>query len=123
MARVVALIPDLLFGSRVQEMLTSGGHEVTLCSEAGTARSQASGSDVFLVDLATGPLEGLELVQSMLEAGELARTRTLGFYSHVDADTRRRAENAGFDLVVPRSRMAREGAELVSRLLAGGSLQ
>jgi hypothetical protein len=36
----------------------------------------------------------------------------------VDADTRRRAEAAGFDLVVPRSRMAREGAALVDRLLA-----
>jgi hypothetical protein len=34
----------------------------------------------------------------------------------VDADTRVRATQAGFDLVVPRSRMAREGAALVSRL-------
>ena len=31
-------------------------------------------------------------------------------------DTRRRAEDAGFDLIVPRSRMAREGAALVERL-------
>jgi hypothetical protein len=30
---------------------------------------------------------------------------------------RERAEQAGFDLVVPRSRMAREGAELVRRLV------
>jgi len=29
-----------------------------------------------------------------------------------------RAEHAGFDLVVPRSRMAREGAELIARLAA-----
>ena len=43
--------------------------------------------------------------------------RTLAFYSHVDAAVRERAEEAGFDLVVPRSRMAREGAELVARLL------
>jgi hypothetical protein len=35
----------------------------------------------------------------------------------VEAYTRERAEQAGFDLVVPRSRMAREGAELVKRLL------
>ncbi len=31
-------------------------------------------------------------------------------------DLTRRAEAAGFDLVVPRSRMAREGAALVDRL-------
>ena len=41
----------------------------------------------------------------------------LGFYSHVDVDTRRRAEAAGVDVVVPRSRMAREMPELVESLL------
>ena len=39
--------------------------------------------------------------------------KTIGFYPHVDVETRRRAEQAGFDLVVPRSRMAREAAQLV----------
>ena len=43
--------------------------------------------------------------------------RRLGFYSHVDVETRRRAEEAGFDLVVPRSRMAREMPALVDGLL------
>jgi hypothetical protein len=42
----------------------------------------------------------------------------LAFYSHVEGDVRERAEAAGFDLVVPRSRMAREGASLADRLLA-----
>jgi hypothetical protein len=36
----------------------------------------------------------------------------------VDVDTRKRALEEGFDLVVPRSRMAREGAQLVLRLAA-----
>ena len=49
-------------------------------------------------------------------AGELGATRTLGVYSHVHHDVKLRAEGAGFDLVVPRSRMAREGAALVERL-------
>ena len=41
----------------------------------------------------------------------------LGFYSHVEQDVRRRAEEAGFERVVPRSRMAREAAALVEALL------
>jgi hypothetical protein len=44
---------------------------------------------------------------------------SLGFYSHVEQDVRQAAEAAGYDLVVPRSRMNREGAALVERLLAG----
>ena len=47
----------------------------------------------------------------------IGATRTIGVYSHVDADTKRRAEAAGFDLAVPRSRMAREGAAVVDGLL------
>jgi hypothetical protein len=53
------------------------------------------------------------------EEGRLGDVRTLAFYSHVDVEVRERAERAGFDLVVPRSRMAREGADLVERLAAG----
>jgi hypothetical protein len=41
----------------------------------------------------------------------------LGFYSHTDVETRRRAEEAGFHLIVLRSRMAREMPELVASLL------
>jgi hypothetical protein len=73
---------------------------------------------VLIVDLIDEGLGGAALVES-LAAGRRqgGSPRTLGFYSHVGAAARERAERAGFDLVVPRSRMAREGAELVSRLL------
>jgi hypothetical protein len=42
----------------------------------------------------------------------------VGFYSHVDVETKRRAEAAGLGMVVPRSRMARELPQLVESLLA-----
>jgi len=45
---------------------------------------------------------------------------TLGFYSHVDQEMRKAADAAGFSRVVPRSRMAREGAALVAGLLPSG---
>ena len=41
----------------------------------------------------------------------------LGYYSHVDVETKETAEAAGVDLVVPRSRMARELPALAERLL------
>ena len=102
MARVAAVVPDLFFASKVKETLTAAGHEVTVAPEA-----PPSGADLLVVDLdAAGPA---------VEAP--AGTPRLGFYSHVDAETRRRAEEAGFDLVVPRSRMAREMPALVARVL------
>jgi hypothetical protein len=57
-------------------------------------------------------------VEALSGDGALGRTRTIGFYAHVDVSVRERAEEAGFDLVVPRSRMAREGAQLVAGLIS-----
>jgi hypothetical protein len=95
-ARVGLLSPDLLFGSRVEGALRAAGHEVV----------HGADGDVVVVDLTQGevppPPEGRP---------------TLGFYSHVEQDVRRAAEAAGYDLVVPRSRMNREAAALVERLL------
>jgi DNA-binding NtrC family response regulator len=117
MARVVALVPDLLFGSQVQGMLAAAGHEVELVGNADRTRERLADSPaVLVVDLVDRDLDGAALVGSLTAEGLLGQTRTLGFYSHVDAAARERAERAGFDLLVPRSRMAREGAALVAGL-------
>jgi CheY-like chemotaxis protein len=117
MARVVALFDDLLLGSNVLGMLRAAGHEVALVSDPGAVRPD--GAAVLVVDLATPSFDGVAVVERLREAGELGDTRVLGVYSHVDVETRQRAEEAGLDLVAPRSRMAREGAKLVERLAAG----
>jgi DNA-binding NarL/FixJ family response regulator len=119
MARVLALVPDLLFGSRVQAALLGAGHDVELVNDTQRVREQfedPAQTDVLIVDLTSDEPDGVVLVRSLADEGKLTRARTLGFFSHVDTDTRERAQQAGFDLVVPRSRMAREGAELVTRL-------
>jgi len=125
MARVLALSSDLLFGSRLQGALTLAGHEVELLGDPGRLADRLGASAdpprapaaVLVVDLTDGELDGVGALESLRRGGELGAARTLGFYSHVDAAMRQRAEQAGFDVVVARSRMAREGAELVARLL------
>lgn len=126
MARVLALSGELLFASRVQGALTLAGHHVELIADEPRLRARLADSadparpaaDVLVVDLTDGELDGVGIVESLAGAGLLARIGTLGFYSHVDAAMRERAERGGFDLVVARSRMAREGPELVARVAA-----
>jgi DNA-binding NarL/FixJ family response regulator len=106
-ARILAVFDDLLLGSNVLGML--GAHEARL---TGATDVHAEGVDLLIVDLGATTFDGVALVEAL----DLGDTKTLGLYSHVDVDTRRRAEAAGFDLVVPRSRMAREGPALVEKL-------
>lgn len=129
MARVLVLTADLLFGSRVHGDLSAAGHEVELVADEARLRARLAGGgddtpatgavDVLLVvDLTStdAALDGAGVVERLAGEGALASVKTLGFYSHVDVAARERAEQAGFDLVVPRSRMAREGAALVRRM-------
>jgi hypothetical protein len=104
-ARVLALSTDLLLGSKVEAMLTAAGHEV-----------------IPSPSLQEASLDGVELVVADLDIGNPEALvglgiPVLGYYSHVDIDTKQAAEAAGIDLAVPRSRMARELPTLAQNLL------
>ena len=125
MATVLVLTADLLFGSRVQASLSSAGHDVLMVGDESTLRARLADSGtpsaaVLVADLTDERLDGAGIVESLSRAELLGETRTLGFYSHVDASARERAQRAAFDLVIPRSRMAREGAALLDGLVDGG---
>jgi hypothetical protein len=104
-ARVTALIGDLLFGSRAVELLSAAGHDVRLVPSA--PEDLATTTDVVVVDLTTGTIP-----DGLTGPGR----KTLGVFAHVEPEVRERALAAGFDLVVPRSRFMREGGELVTKL-------
>jgi nucleoside-diphosphate-sugar epimerase len=108
-AHIVAFVPDLLFGSNVVGALQAAGHEVQLVS----ALSPETDADLVVIDLTAEPDARIAAAEQALKP----ETPKLAFYSHVEADVRAKAVEAGFDLVVPRSRMAREGAALVDQLL------
>jgi acetylornithine deacetylase/succinyl-diaminopimelate desuccinylase-like protein len=102
LARIAAIAPDLFFASKIGETLSAAGHEVSQVGKGGAPGD----AELVIVDL--------DQVEPESAPSDVPR---LGFYSHVDVDKRRAAEEAGFDLVVPRSRMAREMPELVASLL------
>ncbi len=104
MARVVAIVTDLMLASRVEETLRAAGHEVSVTPTL----PEPVEAEAIVCDLDTADVTAI--VATSLPA--------LGFYSHVDVETKRSAEEAGIDQAVPRSRMARELPELVDRLLS-----
>jgi hypothetical protein len=105
MARVVALAPDLMLGSRIENALSSRGHEVTLSPSASEAPLDVA--ELLIADL------DAENPEALVGLG----MPVLGYYSHVNVETRQEGEAAGIDMVVPRSRLVRELPELVERLL------
>jgi hypothetical protein len=96
-ARIAVLVPDLLFGSRMEGGVEAAGHELVPVEDD---------PDLVIVDV------------EVVDPNEVAGRRRLGFYPHVQPELKRRAEAAGFDVVVPHSRIARELPDLLEKLLA-----
>ena len=106
MARIVALVTDLMLASRVRTALEASGHEV---EQEASLPDELDGVDLVVADLDAVAPEPL---------GELG-VPVVAFYQHTDVETKRRADAAGLAVAVPRSRMVRELPELVGRALSG----
>jgi len=104
-ARVLSIATDLMLGSKVDATLSAAGHEVT--TSPSIEESTWDGIDLIVADL------DVENPEALVGLG----MPVLGYYSHVDVETKEAAEAAGVDLVVPRSRMARELPNLAERLV------
>ena len=104
MARIAALVADLMLGSRVRTSLEASGHEVEQDTQL---PDELDGVDLVVADLDAVPPESLGALELPV----------IGFYQHTDTETKKRADAAGLALAVPRSRMVRELPELVERAL------
>jgi hypothetical protein len=100
--RIAALVPELMFASRVKGLLEQAGHDVTLVSDP----AAGAWADVIVADLMEA------------DAGALvaAGPPVLGIFNHTSPEVRDRALAAGVALAVPRSRFVREAAALVVRV-------
>jgi hypothetical protein len=106
MARVLAISGDLLLASRVEAMLAAAGHHVLVAPSLAEARLDQ-------VELVVADLDG-ENPEALVGLG----VPVIGYYSHLNVEVREAGEAAGVDLVVPRSRMARELPQLAEALLS-----
>lgn len=124
MASVLVLSADLMFGSRLLSSLTEAGHEAELIGSEAALRGRLTDGgrpapDALVADLTDDRFDGASMLEALRAEDLLGGLRTLAFFSHVEVAVRDRARQAGFDLVVPRSRMAREAAAVLDGLLAG----
>jgi hypothetical protein len=105
MASVQILTDDLLFGSRLAADLGAAGHSVS------QGPVPDGGAEAIVADLTHD-------APARIAALATPRPPVLAFYSHVETEVREQAMAAGLDVVVPRSRIAREGPALLAALLA-----
>ena len=101
--RVVMIVPELLFATRIVETARAAG--VTLESRTtvdAEIELRRAPPDLLIVDLAA-PADPIPLIKRLKLDPATGPIPIVGFYPHVDGELRRRALEAGVDLVLPRS--------------------
>ena len=119
MAHIVVLLNDGELGAELVAVAGAAGHDVDVCAgEAEVWNACEKPADLLIIDASSDAVDGVTLVDSMLAGGELRGVRTLALYADADPAAKTRAQEVGFDIILPRSRMDAEGAQLIERLLA-----
>jgi DNA-binding response OmpR family regulator len=95
---------DLLFGSKVEGMIREAGFVV--------GRADAPDPVLTVLDLTGEDVDAAKAVELAMKAG----APVLAYYAHTNDAVRVAALAAGVDKIVPRSRMMREGVDLIRQL-------
>ncbi|HEY6190169.1 MAG TPA: hypothetical protein VIW80_21135 [Pyrinomonadaceae bacterium] len=102
---VIAVVEDMFFASKIRAVAEHLALEVRFLrsADALVAAVHEDPPALVIVDLHSQRCEPFSLAER-LKADEAARTiPLLGFFSHVQTALARRAEESGFDRVMPRS--------------------
>ena len=101
---VIAVVDDLFFASKIRgtaEQLAVTVRFVKTCDEVITASIEPPA--LIIADLHSQRCDPIQLAQQIKSNPRLRAVPLLGFFSHVETELKRQAEEAGFDRVIPRS--------------------
>ena len=105
----ILLSCDLIFTTKIKETARSLGYEIEVISDVAKAKVQIEllHPPVILIDLTAGELSTPELISEyMRRAG--AKTWLVAFGPHVETQDLVNAKTAGCQIVLPRSKFARD---------------
>jgi CheY-like chemotaxis protein len=100
---VVAVVDDLMFGSRIRAAAKQAGVRAVFVRNAEDLVSRAAGADLVLLDLNTRWLDAPAAVRSLKANAATATVRVVAFGPHVEGDALTAARKAGADQVLARS--------------------
>jgi CheY-like chemotaxis protein len=123
---VIAVVDDLFFASKIRGTAEELGVKVSFPRNVSVLIEAAHRDPPRLIicDLHSQKVDAMELAKQLKADEQLCSIPLLGFFSHVQTQLQRQAEEAGFDRVLPRSAFTKNLAMILqdpSRPEAGES--
>ena len=107
---IIAVVDDMFFVSKIRAVAEAVGTEISFprTRETLIQKAREAKPRLIVVDLHSQKFDPAELAAELKADDELRAIPLLGFFSHVQTELQRKALNAGFDQVIPRSAFARD---------------
>ena len=102
---VIAAVDDMFFASKIRAVAEHLGVDVRFVRSASEAVAAARETNAALVvaDLHSQRCDPFALAETLKADETLRAVPLIGFFSHVETALQKRATQAGFDRVLPRS--------------------
>jgi CheY-like chemotaxis protein len=114
---VLALVPDLMFGTQIEQVLKRLGYAAAFAKDADGLLTQARAErpDLVLLDLAARGVDVPAVIRSLKADATARAVPVVAFGPHLDGAARAAAQAAGADAVVANSKLAFDLPGLVAR--------
>jgi CheY-like chemotaxis protein len=107
----------MVFASKIRATAEAVGVNVRFARtlEALTSSAEEAPPDLIIVDLHNETVSPIEVATHLKANEKLKAIRLVGFFSHVETELQRKAREAGYDQVLPRSVFSRDLAEILAQ--------
>ena len=105
MSKIIVVIDDMFFASKVNAVAQQVGAEVVYAKTPDDilTKAQSEHPSLIIFDLNSLRSKPVETIKTIKDNDELKAIPVLGFLSHVQIDLQQQAIAAGCDRVIPRS--------------------
>ena len=112
---IIAIVDDFFFASKIRGTAEQLGVTVSMPRriEAVTEAVLRDQPSLIICDLHSQRINSIELARTLKANEDTRHIPLLGFFSHVQTELQREAEEAGFDRVIPRSAFTKNLAEIL----------
>jgi len=119
--KILAVLEDLFFTVKINESAKRAGLPIQfLKSETDVLEQAKSQPTLIIIDLNCHAIDPLKLIAELKGNPQLKSISLLGYMSHVQVELKRKAQDAGCDMVLARSAFSQNLPQILKR--HGGTL-
>ena len=114
--KVLAVLEDLFFTVKINEAAKRAGLPITFVKSEHDALEQAKlHPALIIVDINFQGVDPLSLIRKLKSDEETKRINLIGYLSHVQGELKMQAQEAGCDMVMPRSAFSQNLPQILKR--------